>query len=124
MTVLFAQNASALECERADGAALPAFASIPDMVVVTTSAGTWALMFSGMFLIPKPGAVELRFLANGVPVAGSERVMDVSAGGLMNDRCLTLEATAAPGSGLEIRCQWRAVKGKIKLTDRRLTAFL
>lgn len=123
MPALLVQAASKIQIERAMGASLPAFADIPDMSVAVTSTASWAMLFSGVFLVPKPGTIEIRFTADNVPVANSERVMDVSAGGLMNDRCLTLEALQSVGIGLDVRVQWRAVKGKVTLTDRRLMIF-
>lgn len=123
MPALLVQAVSKIQVERAMGASLAAFVDIPDMSVAVTSGAEWAMLFSGMFLVPKPGAVEIRFTANNVPVANSARVMDVSAGGLMNDRCLTLESLQHVNDGLDVRVQWRAVKGKITLTDRRLMIF-
>lgn len=123
MAVVFSQSNTSQQTERADGAAEPSFSDLPDASVTTGAGGDWAIMFSGMFLVPKPGTVQLQLVADDVVVPNSQRAMDVSAGGLMNDRCLTLEGVAAPGSGRVIKVQWRALKGKITITDRRLTIF-
>lgn len=123
MTVLTAQAASDQSVTRADGAAVPAFADMPGATLTTSAGGDWAIMFSGMFLIPKSGTVEIQLVADGTAVPNSQRTMDVSAGGLMNDRCLTLEGKSAPGSGKIIKVQWRSLKGKVGVKDRRLMIF-
>ncbi len=126
MAIVFAQADDSQQCTRAAGASEPAFADLAGAAVTASAGAVWAIMFSGMFLIPKAGTVEIQLVADGIVVPGSQRVMDVSAGGLMNERCLTLEGVSQSLShppGKVIKVQWRALKGKIMITDRRLTIF-
>ncbi len=117
MTVLFDQADSAVPLDT------DTFTTVDGLALTLGAGSVWALMFSCVLLVPKEGRVEFQLCADGSAITNTTRAMDVSAFGLMNERCFCLEGRASFSGGEEITVKWRLTKGKAVMGDRRLLLF-